>query len=52
MPEYFKKDDDDGPSYGAKATTQYSSKDALWEALKQAADSIPSSLIGKLTVGK
>ena len=28
---------------------QYSSKDALWEAIKQAADSIPRSLIRKLT---
>ena len=28
---------------------QYSSKDALWEAIKQAADSIPRSMIGKLT---
>ena len=28
---------------------QYSSKDALWEAIKQAVDSIPRSLIRKLT---
>ena len=28
---------------------QYSSKDALWEAIKQAADSIPRSLLRKLT---
>ena len=28
---------------------QYSSKDALWEAIQQAADSIPRSLIRKLT---
>ena len=28
---------------------QYSLKDALWEAIKQAADSIPRSLIGKRT---
>ena len=28
---------------------QYSSKDAMWEAIKQAADSIPRSLLRKLT---
>ena len=28
---------------------QYSSKDALWEAIKQAADSIPRSSIAKRT---